>query len=150
MRLELEFSYRAKLAAAVDVGQGPYGLRRVIEVTGGDFDGPRLRGEVLSGGGDWLLVGPDGWGRLDVRLQLRTHDGAAIYMQYTGVIELNEKIQRALTIGSTTDFPDHYARATPVLETGDARYAWVNRTIFVSEARFPAPGVIEYRVHRVL
>jgi hypothetical protein len=99
---------------------------------------------------DWLLVGPDGWGHLDVRLQLRTHDGAAIYMQYSGVIELNDKVQRALAGGTPTEYPDHYLRATPVLETGDARYAWVNRAIFVSEARLPAPGVIEYRVYRVL
>ncbi len=150
MRLELEFTYRAKLAAPVAVGPGPYGMRSVVEVTGGDFDGARLRGEILTGGADWLLVGADGFGRLDVRTQLRTHDGAAIYMTYTGVTQLNEKVQRALAGGPPTDFADHYVRATPVLETGDPRYAWVNRTIFVSQARFPAPGVIEYHVYRVL
>ena len=48
----------------------------------------------------------------------------------------------------TTEFGDHYFRATPRLETGDERYSWVNTTLFVAEGRVTESGV-EYRVFRV-
>src|SRR5262245_29878894 len=34
----------------------PHGIRTIVPVTGGDFEGPRLRGRILPGGGDWLLL----------------------------------------------------------------------------------------------
>lgn len=148
MDLEYEFTYNATLKEPVSVGPGPYGNRLVFEVTGGSLEGPRLKGRLLTGGGDWLLVGPDGWGRLDVRAQFLTDDGAAIYLQYHGVVEMNEKVQRATTGGAATDWGDLYFRTAPRLETGDPRYAWVNHTVFVAEGRV-LPGAVEYRVYRV-
>jgi len=88
MNLEFEFSYQANLKEGLPVGAGPYGNRLVVEVTGGRVEGKRLRGKILSGGGDWLLVGPDGWARLDVRAQFVTDDGAAIYVSYFGILEM--------------------------------------------------------------
>jgi hypothetical protein len=41
-------------------GNGPAGERQIFAVTGGHFDGPRLRGTVLLGGGDWLVNWPMG------------------------------------------------------------------------------------------
>ena len=78
MNFEYEFSYRAKLKDALPVGAGPYGTRLFFEVIEGEFAGKRLNGKILSGGGDWLLVGADGFGRLDVRAQFVTDDGAAL------------------------------------------------------------------------
>ena len=44
-----------------DVGETPYGRRRIATVTGGSFEGEELRGSVLpSPGGDWLLLRRDG------------------------------------------------------------------------------------------
>jgi hypothetical protein len=40
-----------------------------------------------------------------------------------------------------------YFRTTPQFETGDARYSWLNRSIFVAEGRI-APGGVEYKVYR--
>ena len=85
MNLEYELTYRADLRAPLAVGNGPYGTRMVVEVIGGRVEGKRLNGKILSGGGDWLLVGPDGFGRLDVRAQFVTDDGAALYLQYQGI-----------------------------------------------------------------
>ena len=147
--LEYEFSYRATLKAPVNVGAGPYGNRVVAEVTGGDFEGPRLKGRILSGGADWALVGPDGRARLDVRAQLLTHDGAAIYLSYPGVIDFNEKAQKAVEKGTGTEFGDHYWRTTPRFETGDPRYSWLNQAVFVGEGRMLPGLVVEYRVYRV-
>ena len=148
MELVHEFTYHALLTDPVTVGPGPYGMRIVYEVVGGRADGDRFRGRVLTGGADWLLVGPDGWGRLDVRAQFVTDDGAGIYVSYVGLLEMNDKVQQAITSGGSTDFGDQYFRTNPRFETGDPRYAWLNQTFFVGEGRIiPGPGV-EYRVYR--
>src|SRR5260370_32436146 len=43
-------------APAQKLGTVPHGIRSIVPVTGGDFEGPRLRGKVLPGGGGWLLL----------------------------------------------------------------------------------------------
>ena len=149
MELIHEFTFTAILAPAVAVGPGPLGTRRIREVTGGEVSGRRLRGTVGTGGADWVLVGPDGWGRLDVRLTINTHDGAHVYVQYLGVIEYNDAARAANAGERPSDYGDHYFRTAPRLETGDERYAWVNRTLFVAQGRLHPGPVVEYRVHRV-
>lgn len=148
-QLELvhELTFQAQLKAPVEIGPGPYGNRMYFEVTGGTVEGERIRGTVGTGGGDWLLVDDQGYSHLDVRAQIVTHDEAFIYMTYGGVLEINEAVQGALGGGDGTDWGDQYFRTTPRLETGDERYAWVNRTVFVACGRV-ANGV-EYEVFRV-
>ena len=66
-----------------DVGETPYGRRRIATVTGGTFEGEEIQGTVLpSPGGDWLLLRRDGILMLNVRLTLKTDDGHLIYMRY--------------------------------------------------------------------
>ena len=150
MNLEYEFSYRASLKPPLAVGAGPYGTRLVVEVTGGSFEGKRLRGKILTGGGDWLLAGSDGFGRLDVRAQLVTEDGAAIYLSYLGLLEMNPKVQQALADPKhATDYGDQYFRTSPHFETGDPRYAWLNQSLFVAEGHILPDRTVEYKVYRV-
>ena len=144
-----EFTYRAQIKPPVDVGPGPFGHRMVFEVTEGTVEGERLNGVVRSGGGEWFLAGADGYGRVDVRLQMRTHDGANVYFQYFGVLELNDTTMGAIAAGAATDFEDHYFRTNPRLETGDPRYAWVNQTLFVGKGHALPGLLIEYDVYRV-
>ena len=112
---------------------------------------PRRGGQRrLVRGGDWLLAGADGFSRLDVRIQLLTDDGAAIYGTYCGLLETNARVQAALSDPkSGTDFGDHYFRTTPRFETGDPRYAWMNQTLFVSEGRMLPGPIVQYRCYRV-
>jgi hypothetical protein len=150
MELELECTCRATLKPPVIVGNGPFGLRMVIEVISGELKGPRVSAKVLSAGADWVLVGSDGWGYMDVRTQFETTEGALIYAQYHGIIEMNEAVTQAFLTGAETDYDDHYFRVIPRLETGDPGLAWVNRTAFVGEGRFVSPGpALEYRMYRV-
>jgi hypothetical protein len=131
------------------IGAGPSGDRLYFEVIGGKLEGPRIRGELKGGGGDWLLVGPDGFGRLDVRAQIATDDGAFIYLQYFGLIEMNANVQSAMESSGATEYGDHYFRTSPRFETGDERYSWLTQSVFVGEGRlYPGSGV-EYRVYRV-
>lgn len=146
--LVYEFSFDAQLVPPLDMGATPRGQRMYFEVGEGEVRGERLRGRLLSGG-DWLLVGPDGFGRLDVRAQIQTHDGAYLYVHYHGVLEMNAAVGAALQNGSGTAFEDAYLRTSPVLETGDPRYAWVNQCLFVGAGHLLPGGRIEYHVYRV-
>ncbi len=148
MNLEFEFAYTALLKPGVNVGPGPRGVRSFHEIISGVVEGKRLNGQVLTGGGDWLLMGQDGWGQVDVRAQFLTDDGVAIYSHYTGLLEFTQKMAEALGRGEGTDFADQYFRTTPRFEAGDPRYAWLNQSLFVSQGRI-IPGGVAYRVYRV-
>jgi hypothetical protein len=150
MDLEHEFTFTARVKEPVSVGAGPFGDRSIFEVVGGEVTGDRLNGEVGSGSGDWVLIGADGFGRLDARMTVTTDDGAHIYVEFRGLLELNEATGAAMSGGPPSDYGDHYARIAPRLETGDSRYDWVNRSLFVGEGRVLPGPVIEYRVSRVV
>ena len=147
MKLVQEFTLRAMLKPPLMVGPGPVGTRVYYEILGGEVEGERLRGKIL-GGGDWALIGPDGCIRLDVRLQIETHDGALLYAQYVGLLELNEAAQKAIGTGAGTSYGEHGFYTNPRLETGDPRYAWVNTTFFIGEGHILEGSGIEYRVWR--
>jgi hypothetical protein len=113
------------------------------------FDGTRLRGTIVPGGGDWLLIDADGVGRLDVRITLATEEGARIYVQYFGVLVINEKIKNALEKGGTSEYGDTYFMTQPRFETGDARYSWLNSVMAVAEGRV-RPSAVEYKVFELV
>jgi uncharacterized protein DUF3237 len=95
------------------VENGPQGTRTIVQIVSGRFEGPRLKAAVQIPAGDWITNRADGSYRLDVRLTLKTDDGALILVTYNG-------------IGQTT--PNGASlRATPLFETGDQRYAWLTR-----------------------
>ena len=149
MELVHEFTLTATLGLQVPIGRGPYGTRGFGGVDGGTVTGDRISGRVLPGGGDWVLFGPGGWGRPDVRLQIETTDGAFILMTYEGLIEWNDAVRTASAESGPTGYDDHYWRTAPRLETGDARYEWVNHTLFVAQGKMLGGGGAEYDVHRV-
>src|SRR5262249_32933281 len=116
MDLAHEVTFNARLPPKVQGGDGPLRNRRIREVLGGEVSGERIKGTVGTGGSDGILVGPDGWGRLDVRLTILTDDGAAIYVQYFGVIEYNEAALAANAGERSSEYADHYFRTAPRLE----------------------------------
>ena len=149
MKLEHLVTYHADLKPAVVVGPGPNGNRVIVDVVGGTFEGPRLRGTILPSGADWLTVGPDGVVRLDVRATFLTEDGAHVYMHYHGISVPNEDATKKRAEGGATDFGDQYFMTAPRFETGDPRYSWLNAIIAVGEGR-AGPGWVEYRVYQVV
>jgi hypothetical protein len=144
------FDYHARLKPPVPIGRAQYGTRLFYEALGGRLTGPRVTGEVLGGGGDWALVGDDGWTRIDVRGQCRTDDGALLYFAYRGVVEPSPAVMSALNGGRATGFDDHYWRVMIEIETGDERYRWLTQSALVGRGRIlPGPGVA-YQVYRVM
>src|ERR1700730_5771104 len=84
IKTEPLFDIVIDLSPRLNIGDGPLGRRILFGAAGGSFEGPKLRGEVLAGGGDWALFRADGAMMLDVRLTLRTHDDALVQMTYGG------------------------------------------------------------------
>jgi hypothetical protein len=147
MDLIHEMTWFAHLRPPMEIG-GPFGHRFYYDVADGELVGPRIRGTWRSGG-DWVIIGNDGFARLDVRAQLETDDGAFVYVQYHGILEMNRALRSALKDGRDTRFEDHYYRIAPRFETGDERYAWLNQAVFVGEGRLYPDAGVEYRVSRV-
>ncbi|HSW15406.1 MAG TPA: DUF3237 domain-containing protein, partial [Solimonas sp.] len=83
--MEHLFSFRAQVEKPQVIGVTAEGLRAFFPVEEGELLGPRVRGRVLRGGGDWLLIRSDGVQLIDVRATVQTADGALIYATYTGV-----------------------------------------------------------------
>ena len=145
MDLVHEFTFRATLKPPLPVGAGPIGTRMYYELNGGEVVGDRLRGAV-RGGGEWALIGPDGYLRVDVRAQVETHDGAFLYVQYVGLLEMNATVQNAIEKQIGTEFTDQHFYTNPRFETGDARYSWLNTTFFIGECGVFLGLAVEYRV----
>ena len=147
-RLEFLMNVHIDLKPPVEIGAVPSGNRQIFDTIGGSFEGPRLKGKVLPGGGDWMLFGSDGVGRLDVRGALETDDGARIYMQYSGVLVVNAVLAKALATGGETNYGDTYFMTQPRFETGDERYGWLNQVVAIGQGR-NLPGAVEYGVYLV-
>ena len=85
MRTRPLMTLRLEVAPTQDVGAGPHGTRVTFPITGGSFEGDRLRGKVLPGGDDWTIKRPDGVMELDLRITLETDDGALVHMTFEGI-----------------------------------------------------------------
>lgn len=109
----------------LDAGDGPFGTRYIYNAADGSFEGPRLKGRFLPGGGDWPLADASGTMRLDIRLALETDDGAVIYLE-------NKGVWRHLPQDGGSDGA-MYIMSTPRFETGDDRYQWLNDYVYVAE-----------------
>ncbi len=107
-------------------GNTPAGDRRVGVITGGRFEGERLRGTVLNGGSDWQTLRPDGALVLDARITLETDDGALIAMSYGGVRRGPKEIIAKLAAGEAVDPTSYYFRTTVSFQTSAEKYAFLN------------------------
>lgn len=143
-RLEHILSYSVTLQQPLEViGETPAGLRINAYVTGGEATGPRLRGPIRPVGGDWLTVRPDGVGLLDVRGTLETPEGALVYIEYSGVMDLGEDgYARVLRGDLPASVPIHVA---PRFLTAHPAFMWLNRLQCVSiGALDPATSTVRY------
>src|SRR4051812_15309151 len=85
VRTNFAFEARVQVDTPLIVGQSSMGLRRVVPITGGSFEGPRLRGKVVSGGADWQVVRPDGVLAVEAHYTLETDDRVLIMVTNKGV-----------------------------------------------------------------
>lgn len=126
----------------------PLGTRVTFVVRHGVVDGPMLRGEVLPGGGDWVLVGSDGVARLDVRATIRTDDGQLVQLTNTGRARLDDDARARFYDGQLVGWDEMYARSAPLFETGSEAHAWLNGAVTVAVNQFSLDHV-DYRIYLV-
>jgi hypothetical protein len=115
------------------VGKTPYGGRRIVQITGGSFDGPKLKGELLPVGADIALIREDGVFEPRVNALLQTNDDALIHMIYQGRFHANESVMKRLINrdpGVSRD--DFYLWNAVFFETAAERYLWLNKILAIS------------------
>jgi len=134
MELEQLFEITAEVAPPIVIADTPDGTRAIFHVTGGKFEGPRLKGAVLASGGDWFLM-RDGVGLIDVRLVLATDDGENIYMTYTGRAKVTATGLTGIATAPT------FAASTK------GRYAWLNGVQAFAEGEAMPPSGVKYKLY---
>ncbi|MBI4969376.1 MAG: DUF3237 domain-containing protein [Rhodospirillales bacterium] len=142
--LEPLFAMTLTVAPPTDVGRTPVGHRRVVPVTGGRIDGPRLKATVLPGE-DWIVERADGAFEIDVRMPIKSDDGAMILMRYTGLRHGPPEVLARLGRGEPVDPKDYFLRILLRFETAAPPYDWLNRVLAVGSGARSAASVL-YRV----
>jgi hypothetical protein len=142
------FVLREQVPPLLVVGQTPNGFRRIGVIQGGSFEGERLSGEVISGN-DWQSVRTDSCIKLDVRLVLRTTDGALIVMTYQCLRAGAPTVIEKLDNGEAVDPQSYYFRMNPLFETSAPQYDWMNRIIAIGTGHRMPDGPL-YSVFEIL
>jgi hypothetical protein len=103
---------KVQLGEPVMVGGGPKGARMVVDVPSVELRGERVNAELATNdAADWATVSEDGkLAALDVRLTLKTDDGAFIYVEYCGRMDMEAGL----------------IAVAPTFETGAPQYSWLN------------------------
>lgn len=153
VREQIELEHLFDLTVELEAPQvlaTPAGIRMTYVVRSGRVRGERVNAELLPGGGDWLMIGNDGIGRLDVRATMRLDDGALVHLTTTGVAVLSDEAKGRLASGERVREHEMHARSQLRFEADPAGpHAWLNAitTVAINEL---APNRVDYRVFRVL
>ena len=129
--VRLVFTAWVTIAAMKTIGETPTGQGRLIPITGGTFEGPRLKGKVLAGGADWQTVRPDGVTELHAHYGLETEDGAIIQVW-------NDVLARADPPRAGETQPQRFLRSTLRLQAPKGVHDWLNKSVFVGTLNAPA------------
>ncbi len=116
----------------------PRQLVLFLKVTGksipykkGTIIGPELDGEIIPTSADWFIMRPDGTIQLDVRVLIRTDDGALVYSYYRGILKTSPDVMKRLQNNEDVDPLEYYFRTMPVFETGAEKFKWLNQVVAV-------------------
>jgi hypothetical protein len=143
--LVFAFEARVEVGPPLEVGQLPQGLRRIVPILRGTFEGPDIKGFVLPGGADWQTIGADGFSDLDTRYTLKTDSGRLIYVQNAGIRHATPEVMQRLLRGETVDPASVYFRTVPKFETAAPELQWLTRSIFIGTGeRYPTEVVIRF------
>lgn len=125
-----------------EMGGGQAGQRRIVPIVGGTVSGPVLNGRILHLGADWQTIWANGVAELDTRYAIETADSATIEIRNYGYRHGPAEVLAAIARGEEAAPESYYMRTHARLETGDPRYGWVNRTLFVGTGARRAGQVV--------
>lgn len=131
-----------ELDPILEMGPSNTGQRRIIPIVGGTAEGDRIQGEVMNLGADWQTIYPNGVAHLDTRYGIKTHDGAIIEVVNVGLRHGPAEVMARVAQGEDVDPMSYYMRTHCRLESGDPRYDWVNRSLFLSLGGRRASSVV--------
>jgi hypothetical protein len=145
-KFELLYECDATLLPAVEMGKTVEGQRRIIPITGGTIKGPRIRGELVSGGWDWNLSRNDGASSVEAAYYMKTDDGVLIRIVNRGVSSGGQPVTDAAS-GERFFMFTH-----PSFEAPAGKYDWLNRAMFVGTlgARKDAKNAVLIRVFQLV
>lgn len=135
--LEFAFELKVQIDGAFSVGATPHGDRFVIPITGGTFEGPAIKGDILPGGADYQLADREA-GRTEVEAIycIRTDDGVSIHVRNWGII--------------CDGKGEYYFVTAPKFEAPKgSRYEWLNNRIFVCKPDFSKQGYLSLNIWMV-
>lgn len=135
-----EFVYEAivDIADVQNLGQSLQGQRFIVNILGGEFSGPRMKGRVLPGGADRQLLRPDGVKELDALYEMQTDDGAVITVHNQVLVDMPTPEQR-------------YARSVVKFRAPAGPYEWLNRRVFLGtlDSLKPAKNAVKITVFQL-
>ncbi len=146
--LEFLFTLTADVGDIVSMGAAPLGERRVVQITGGRFEGPQMRGEVI-GGADWQIVRTDGALDLDARYAIKEARGGIVQVVSQGMRHGPPEVLARLGRGEDVPADQYFFRTIMRFETGAAELAFLNKTIAIATAARKARQV-ELQAWRLL
>jgi Protein of unknown function (DUF3237) len=150
----LEFVCELKVTTekAVTLGETAHGTRRMIDITGGTFEGPKMKGTVLKGGADYQFVNKDKTRtEIEAIYTIKTDDNVLIHIRNVGLsMKTLENVEK-LAKGEPMDVSKNYFRAAPKFEApNDSKYDWLNNAIFVCKGIGTNKGYVIIQVWKVL
>lgn len=139
--LQSEFVLEAsiKRGEPMEIGPSKFGSRRVVNLLGGTFEGPKMKGEVLIGGTSLYVTRADGAVMVDAQYVLKTDDGIEIFTRNDGLIVFGP------------EGAEPYIRTTASFEAPTGKYDWLNKALFLGVAHpNQAAQTSNLRIYKIL
>jgi hypothetical protein len=135
-KLEFLGRWSVDLIAPVwELGQtSDLGVRKIIPITGGKFDGPNFKGTIQNNGADWQVIRKDNLAIIDTRYLLKTDDGALVYLQTKGYRYGDPEVLSRMAKGEIVDPSLYFFRIYMQFETSATKYEWLNRAMAIGFA----------------
>ena len=149
MNLDYIFTAHIKVDTPIEIGDIGKGVRRIIPIVGGSFDGPLLRGSILTGGADYQVIRYDGTTEALAHYTIVTEDDVPIYVVNKGYRHGPKEIIDKIIKGEEVPDRSYYFKTTPVFETGSKKYDFLNKMIFVGKG-IRRPSEVEIRFYQLV
>ncbi len=154
-RLEFVYEARVRLGEVKTLGTYADGHERgTLQLLGGAFAGPRVRGIILPSSKDWPVWYGNGVRLTDVNYLFVTDDGAHLFVTVHGYRYDPKKMSGALREAEKVTPPPNLLRVFVHIQAPEGSpHAWMNHNLFVGVAGQAAPGpdrTALLRVYRLL
>ncbi len=138
-------SIRIHVDAPYEVGKTYKGLRRMINITGGEIEGEGWTGRVLPGGADYQVIVTERLAELDARYVLELPEGR-VFIQNRAIRVAAPEVTKKLVRGEKVDPSEVYFCCTPTFETAAPELLWMQERIFVGTG-VRKPDCVELKIY---